>query len=195
MSFSRFCLVALLATGLAAPAVASTLTQWNVTFIDLNNRVLGTGTFNVAEPEFPDFGVLDSWTFDFTLPTGNLRLSHEDVVVDRFAPPGSSSIAFVFPDATAATAQIASSLLQVEAAFPSTVRLFALNRQWSLIVGDVPCGINLCIAPYNGTYLLTRIGPVTPDPEGPAVVPLPAGAALLPLGLLALGALRRRTFG
>lgn len=38
-------------------------------------------------------------------------------------------------------------------------------------------------------------GGVDPEPEDPPVIPLPATAALLPLGLVALGALRRRKKG
>jgi MYXO-CTERM domain-containing protein len=42
----------------------------------------------------------------------------------------------------------------------------------------------------RGTYKVTRV-----EPEDPSVIPLPATAALLPLGLVALGALRRRRTG
>jgi hypothetical protein len=48
----------------------------------------------------------------------------------------------------------------------------------------------LCAYNWEGTYTITK-----QEPEEPSVVPLPATAALLPLGLVALGAIRRRKTG
>jgi hypothetical protein len=189
MSFSRISTLALaLAAGLAAPASAAT---YNIAFTQNGVGDAGPdffGTFDIASGtgfandvtrfdvtingiRFDDLG-LGMVFFNGTTTQGNTALSGfaADEVFFNTDPP--------IPDFSRISNILFLAGLGDD---PGTV---SVVRNWGF---GVNCSAEVCTGPVLGTYTLEQV----PDAE-PPVIPLPATAALLPLGLVALAAIRRR---
>jgi MYXO-CTERM domain-containing protein len=177
MSFSRISFLALaLAAGLAAPASATTL---DINFRNSTTTIVDTGTFIVPAGATPI--AIDTFSFSFSLGTTVLKFSS--------APTGAKP-SFNFIDG----APVLLGTLQADG---SDETLTLLPGSW-LIDGE------RCILPDFADEILcfrtlfavgTYAIPDLTEEPAPSVIPLPATAALLPLGLMALGALRRRKAG
>jgi hypothetical protein len=215
MSFSRISTLALaLAAGLAAPASAAT---YNISF-SLGGLVGvgGSGSFTVADgATLPT--LVDTFSFSFTLPIDDLN-----TIVYTFPAPGGSKPAFSFSALDGKPILTGGNLEGTGPDDPrlglSSLPIGLIGQQtsvgfWSVGTSfEIACpedefdegvetlelttldfsgdGPSSCFRSWSGTYTITSPDPV--DPGDPSVVPLPATAALLPLGLVALGAIRRR---
>jgi hypothetical protein len=181
MSFSRISLVALaLAAGLAAPASAAT---WKIDFFNPLNSNVGSGTFTadvptVSAPQFPT---------DFNVTVNGINyLPIDGLSVRQFSLfEGELVVIFaLFKESTV--------LDNILTATATKLTNGPVVKSWltaDCSIDDLETEDQECDT-VGGTYTLTRLQDGDPNP--PPVIPLPASAALLPLGLVALGALRRR---
>ena len=183
MSFSRNCTLALaLATGLAAPASAAT---WKIDFFNLLGDKVASDTFTEGTPTLavprPLTGVdvtLNGITY---LP--NVGLSVPQFSVLRGEPVAAFAL---FKDGTSVN-----KFLTVSATDITDGPVVKSWLTWDCSIVAPETEDQECDT-VGGTYTLTRLQDGDPEPP---VIPLPATAALLPLGLVALGALRRRKTG
>jgi hypothetical protein len=167
MTFLRTSLAALaLSLGLAVPAQAAT---WKITFFDDANPAVqvGGGTFvpNI-EPQAPDVFLASSWSFTVNGVAFPNALSTPPTL---FLIGGTASLGFALEDATG--------LLILASTPPSGTTQFWATQD---------CGRDNCPTTASGTFTIAQVT------DAPAVIPLPATAALLPIGLGALALMRRR---
>jgi hypothetical protein len=219
MSFSRISTLALaLAAGLAAPASAAT---YNINF-SLNGLVGvgGSGSFTVADgATLPT--LVDTFSFNFTLPIDDLNTVAYTFPAPGGGKPAfgfspvdgkpyltGGNLEGTGPDnPRLGLSSLPIGLIgeQTSIGFWSVGTSFEIacpedefddgevveNGEETLQLttldfsGDGPSS---CFRSWAGTYTITS----DDLPEEPSVIPLPATAALLPLGLVALGAIRRR---
>jgi hypothetical protein len=155
-----------LSFGLAVPAQAAT---WTITFFDSSapSQQVGEGTFvpNITTLD-PDTWLVSSWKVEVNGVSYPTSLS---------TPPTFSIIAGV--PYLGFALQANGGLLILASTPPSGTTQFWATQD---------CGQNNCPTTASGTFTLAQLT------DDPAVVPLPATAALLPLGLCALAAMRRR---
>jgi hypothetical protein len=167
MTFLRALVPALvLALGLAVPAQAAT---WKITFFDDANPAVpvGGGTFvpNVTTLD-PNVWLVSAWTIEVN------GVSYPQTLT---TPPTFSVI-----DGTAFLGfalQASGGLLILASTPPNGATQFWATQD---------CGQDNCPTTASGTFTLAQVT------DAPAVIPLPATAALLPLGLGALALMRRR---
>ena len=170
--FAKGLLALAFVAALAAPVSAAT---WRVDFFDQSGTGIGTGTFTAAvptlDPVFASDWVATVYGHTF-LAVASRGLPRIEVLA------GEIVVSFrVFKDGDP-------SLDTDILGFPSTSPGAPVLQEFSFFASGVPLD--------QGTYTLTRLPDVDP---GTSVVPLPATAALLPLGLGALAMLRRRRGG
>jgi hypothetical protein len=159
------------ALALAAPGHAAT---WKIVFFsDANPAVqVGEGTFvpNI-EPQAPDVFIASSWNFTLNGVAFPNALSTPPTL---YLIGGTASLGFALEDATG--------LLILASTQPSDTPPTDTTQFWA----TSNCGEDNCPTTASGTFTLTQLS------DAPAVIPLPATAALLPLGLGVLAVVRRR---
>ncbi len=180
MTFRSIVLGVGIAVAATAPASAAT---FNIAFLDTDGTSVGSGTFTAEAKNLAAAtafsATIQGTTYSSLISAFGLFLSTD------FPNPGDLAVfGFAFkPGETPATN---SGVLQMNA-FGQGSAPSLLVTQWTITTcNEFACGGGDAL----GSYAIT----VAADPE-PPVVPLPASAALLPLGLVALGALRRRKTG
>jgi hypothetical protein len=172
MSVLRTLFAALaLAFGFVAPGQAAT---WKIVFFsDATPTVqVGEGTFvpNI-EPQAPDVFIASSWNFTVNGVAFPNALSTPPTL---YLIGGTASLGFALEDATG--------LLILASTEQSGTPPNGTTQFWE----TENCGEDDCPKTASGTFTLTQLS------DEPAVIPLPATAALLPLGLGALAVVRRR---
>jgi MYXO-CTERM domain-containing protein len=192
MSFSRISTLALaFAAGLAAPVSAAT---WKIDFFDPSDPnplvAVGTATFTADVPtpsQSVTFGT--NWT---STVRGVTYLGSDQTTTQLTLLGGQIVATFsisrdggpVFDSGL-----VGSALEMADGAVMTFWQTFGcLAEPLPGEEGQEPKECFFEPTP-KGTYTLTQLPGVDPEPP---VIPLPATAALLPLGLMALGALRRR---
>ncbi|MCU0908204.1 MAG: VPLPA-CTERM sorting domain-containing protein [Rhodobacteraceae bacterium] len=186
MSLLRHCSLALvLATGLAASASAAT---FNIAFTQTGLGDGGPDWFGSFDTG-PGTALLDGVTrFDVTI--GGVRF--DDIALGLGFFNGTTTGGTQALSGLVADTVVFNTALGIPdfAQMPNILFLTGLGdagtvvQQWGF---GVNCSAEICTGPVLGTYTITQAG----DPE-PPVIPLPASAALLPIGLGALALIRRR---
>jgi hypothetical protein len=186
MSFLRFGLLALvLAAGLAAPASAAT---YNIVFFGSEFPVtsgpqVGSGSFTAPDGpvSFSDAvsgtATVAGKTYALTGRSGFPSLQFTFQPSDFFSQPYLNGYSFEQGQTAAPGPGV--EVLQFVPLGVDGVVFYG----WAISPCPFACGGGV----FRGTFTITRVS----DPE-PPVVPLPASAALLPLGLGALALIRRR---
>jgi hypothetical protein len=196
MSFSRISTLALaLAAGLGAPVSAATA-QWSVAFTASTNGGglpgNGTGSFTVEElARNGPLVALSSWSFTFTLLDSDNTPVVDGVTYTEDTPTitGTAPRFGFRSDGTA--------FLDMSNTFEGGNALTLGGPQFGDgFLFETPACVEAapaaaCGLIWQGSYTLTRAG----ADSDPPVNPLPASAALLPLGLGALALIRRRKTG
>lgn len=193
MSVSCKCFVALaLAAGLAAPAPAATA-QWTVAFTAFTSGGglpgSGTGTFTVAEPATDGPLVpLGAWSFTFTLrDAGDVPVVNGVTYTQATPTVTGSAPRFAFRSDGTAFLDMSNTFADGNALSLGNP-LFGNDFLFETPACAGEDAVTACGLTWQGSYTLTRAGT---EPE-PPVIPLPASAALLPLGLGVLALMRRR---
>ena len=174
MSVVYKCFLALvLAAGVTGSASAVT---WKMDFFDDSNVLVGTGTFTTA-----GVPTLIDWQFDASNWTSVVNGT-------TYLPQMSISV----PQIMFECGETVATFILYENGNPglqnnlvgswTTLSDGTIDRFWGL-PSDCDCTVG------GGTYTLSQVPTVD---RAPSVVPLPASAALLPLGLGALALVRRR---
>jgi hypothetical protein len=182
----------LLACGVASAAPAAT-TQWTIAFTASTNDGglpgIGTGSFMVDEPATRGpLVALSSWSFTFTLSAADDVPVVNRVTYTQATPTvAGSGPRFAFRSD-------GSAFLDMSNVFSDGNALTLGGPQFGdgFLFETPACPeepVAACGLLWEGSYTLTRAGG---DPQDPPVIPLPASAALLPLGLGALALIRRR---
>ena len=191
VSVSCKCLFALaLAAGVAAPASAATV-QWSILFTaSTNGGGLpggGTGTFTVDEPATDGPLVpLTSWSFTFTLrDSGNVPVVNGVTYTQDTPTTAGSAPRFAFRSDGTPFLDMSNRFADGNALSLGDP-LFGNDFLFETPACVEEAPVAACGLIWQGGYTLARA-----DTEPPAI-PLPASAALLPLGLGALALIRRR---
>jgi hypothetical protein len=172
MSFSRMCFLALaIAAGFAGPASAIPLV---VVFKHDNGQIPDSGRVFVQDPGYPGSIPLESFDFSIRTTSGILNFTSQNST-------GVMPI-FGYRDETKTSAYLANGTMTND--FGTLTFSAPTDSTWTLVAGSTT---------ISGLYSFLAL-PTTTEPE-PSVIPLPASAALLPLGLGGLAALRRRKKG
>jgi hypothetical protein len=196
-------LAAALAAGLAAPASATTIDFSIVFNLTGEAAPVGSGTFSVPDNAFA--APVTTWSFSFSFPINGSPVTY------TFPGTGSSGVPFYRlapPSLTPALSGIdlvgdgqgdPRLTLSWGSEGQTTVGFWSINTSAVFTcpppeegsIGLAFGQVRFCSRSWGGSYTITGVGT---DAETP-VIPLPATAALLPLGLVALGAFRRRKTG
>lgn len=181
MSVVYKCFLALvLAAGGAGSASAVT---WKMDFFDDSNVLVGTGTFTTAGVPTEDSLPMAASNW-IAVVEGNTYLTYQSIPQLEFFQ---DQFVTSFLTMEKGGSIPLDSLLGVSKFESDSLGNATLVRRWIISYSCKPTDPS-CPTPY-GTFTLNQVPGVDP---APSVVPLPASAALLPLGLGALALVRRR---